>query len=373
MNSKPIVVIGGGWAGLGAAGFLASSGVQVVWITGTGARIVSPIAGLPLGPGCQVWQELGAKLGIELGEAQVGSYIREFRNKSFRKPSWTKAPSLEARQEIINEELWAPERRWLGTVDTRFSLSLSEIEEEFRKILTPQNFLNLRKIEGVPVQSFKKENHAIVSVVLASGIEIPCEQVIYADRWSTLSVIEGVPKPLSFLRKRDPVAILQANFGHSPPIAQNISESFFAALHRETGETLERHIWGYFTSSGERSTWSLCLTQEEVENNHEIGKKLRRLKSTLDKIFSGSGWVSPEKGGFSATLCEEQYLFVEEMIFSEGKPLEEPILLPEISGLLLMTDGYGPYSALQQVGAALGLDLKNPDLQTENLNHDASI
>src|SRR4051812_22591674 len=108
---KPVVVIGDGWAALGAVGFLALKDIPLVWISGTGAQIFSPLACLESGPGVKVWEDLCHKMGVDCGEPQQGSFIREFRNKAFREPAWTKAPTLETRLEVRNEELWAPERR----------------------------------------------------------------------------------------------------------------------------------------------------------------------------------------------------------------------------------------------------------------------
>lgn len=93
-STKKTVVVGDGWAALGAVGFLAQAGVQVYWIAGTGARVLAPLPTMEQGPGVLVWKELAAKLGVPCGEPETGSYLREFRNKAFREVSWTKAPPL---------------------------------------------------------------------------------------------------------------------------------------------------------------------------------------------------------------------------------------------------------------------------------------
>jgi len=368
MNSKPVVVVGDGWAALGSVGFLVSSGIEVRWVTGTGARMMAPLACLEEGPGVRVWAELASKLSIDCGKPQQGSFVREFRNKAFRQPAWTKSPTPQIRAEVRDEVLWAPERRFVGAFDARFELTLGEIEEEMRKRLTSLNFPNLKKFEGVPISTLKKEKDQVTAITLGSGEEIQCEQVIYADRWGLLPKLEGLPRPLAFLRKREPTGVLQANFRHDPPVGAGVLESFFAPLHRESGETVERHAWGCFSSDGKRSTWTLCLAPDQVEDNHEIAKKLRRLKSTLDKIFSNNGFISAENTSFSATLVEEQLLFSEELVFSEGVPPSEPLTHPTLSGILFLTDGYGPSWAFHQVGTALGIEAKDPDSQTENVD-----
>src|SRR4051812_21539159 len=96
-----IAVIGDGWSALGVVGYLAHSGKSVHWIAGTGSRIqpVLPTLDAAHGSaGAAAWRDLAGKLGIETGEFQTGSYLREFRNKAFREPAWTKAPTPELRE-----------------------------------------------------------------------------------------------------------------------------------------------------------------------------------------------------------------------------------------------------------------------------------
>lgn len=380
MNSKPVVVIGDGWAALAAAGFLASSGIEVRWVGGTGTRMLTPLASLEWGPGVLVWNELASKLGVDCGEHRQGIFLREFRNKAFREPAWAKAPTPDLRLEVRDELLWAPERRLMGAFDSRFDLSLHEIEEKMRSALVAEKFPNLQKIENIPVKGFEKEGNQVVATLLGSGLKIECDQVIYADRWGVLPLLEGVPKPLSFLRKRDPMGVLQASFVHSTPILVGVRESFFAAMARESGEKiageklaekklaekkLGRHVWGCFSLDGQRSTWTLCLSPEEVEDNHEIAKKFRRLKSTLDKVFSSSGLLPAGIESFNSTLSEEHVRLAEELVFSEGSAeslVREP---PQDSGIVFLTDGYGPSWAFHQVGAALGINPSSLEAQAE--------
>jgi hypothetical protein len=355
--SSRVIVVGDGWAALGSVGFLVAAGVEVVWVPGSGARLLAPTVALNQSEGALSWWELARKFQPELSEPQMGSYVKEFRNKSFRDPAWCKAPSIETRKEVIEESLWAPEQRLVGATEFRFSVSLLDLEDQLRAELTSERFPNLTRIEGLPVRSLKVENHAVAGVVLGSGEEILGSQVVYADRWSLLSGIENVPRPLSFLRKREPVGVLQASFQHEPPIHGGILQTFFAPMHREAGDKLDRHFWGYFSVDGKRSVWTLCLSSEEAEDNHEIAKKIRKLKSSLDKIFQGSDLIPNGKACFTETLLREQFRFEEEAIFAQGNPPEEPFELSALSGIVFMTDAYGPAYAMQQVVHGL-LDTK---------------
>ena len=362
-EQKPVVVVGDGWAALATVGFLAGQGKQVRWIAGTGSRMLSPLPTLEAtesaARAAALWQALAAEVGVELSESQTGSYLREFRNKAFREPEWSRSPTPEARLETLKETVGAIELAIPNLFETRFSQTMAEVEEEIRNRLTGNLVPNIRRMTGVLVSAVKVEARKIVGLTLASGEEIEADEVIFADRWSSLPAIQGLPKPLSFMRKRGPVGILQAMFNHETPLALGVNEGFFAALPKEAGEESQRHVWGYFSADGKRSFWTVCLTHDEGEDNHEIAKRLRRMKNTLDKVFTGSSWLPEGKAEFMATLSPvsgEQVRFEEAILLTEGEPVNEPITLAEIEGLSILTDGYGPSRAICQVGALLGLE-----------------
>ena len=345
------VVIGDGWAALGAAAFLAKSGSEVCWITGTGARAFAPLPSIENGPGVGVWSQLAARFELELDEPETGCFLREFRNRSFRHPAWAKAPTPGARQEVRDELLWSPETRFAGVFEARFSVDLIQIEEKIRLELA--SLPNITRLGGVPVTGFDDEN-----VILGSGEKIKCDRVIYADRWSVLSGLDGLPKALPFNRNREPLGVLQAIFTHSTPLANGeVREAFYGACHKEAGDEFQRHIWGHFLDEGKRSIWTLFLAADEVEDNHEIAKKLRRMKQTLDRMFTGSEWLPDGKADFISTVQDEQVRFEESFVFGSGTAPTAIVTLPKQSRISFLTDGYGPSSALHQVGMLLGEEL----------------
>jgi hypothetical protein len=230
------------------------------------------------------------------------------------------------------------------------------VEEKLREVLLTHGYPHLKRIEAVPVSEFKRTEDKLEGVLLASGELIECDHVIYADRWSQLHTLSGIPKPIDFLRNREPIGVLQASFVHRVPLAEGIQESFFATMHKETGEKLDKHVWGYFTADGKRSNWTLCLTPEEVEDNHAITKKFRRMKTTLDKIFSGSKIIPEGIDSFSSTIVDEKVRFDEDALFSTGKYPKEPFTLEDAPGIQFFTDQYGPACALHQVGTSLGIE-----------------
>jgi hypothetical protein len=314
-------------------------------------------------------------------------------------PAWSQAPSLEARTEIRDEMLWSPEQNFVGVLEARFARTLGEIEEEIRRKLVSANYSNLKKLEGVPVIGFKSEMGQVRSVILGSGEELDCAYVMYADRWSALHGMEGLPKPLGFLRGLESVGVLQASFSHRPALPAGVMESFFTSLQsssssgphsgsqsshaaskkgsnkasskgvaKELAKELERHVWGHISSDGTRSTWTLGLNAEEAEDNHEIAKRLRRTKSVLDKIFSVGGVLPAGGTNFGSTVVDEHFRFEEDAVFVCGSRLAEPVVLSELSGISFLTDGFGPSQSLLQVGTGLGIQVQNPDAQTKDVH-----
>jgi hypothetical protein len=124
-------------------------------------------------------------------------------------------------------------------------------------------------------------------------------------------------------------------------------------------------VFGYFSADGKRSHWSVVLGRGEVEDNHEIAKKLRRMKQALEKMFTGSDWLPQGKADFVANVESEQVRFEDAIVFGEGEPAREPLTLPKAQGLQFITDGYGPSVAMEQVaklaGEYLELGLEDPE------------
>lgn len=369
-NSKlPVVVVGDGWAAMGAVAFLLKNSAvpnqPIVWIKGTGARMLAPLPTLEasheMAGATQGWLKLAENFEIPCGELNTGCFLREYRNKAFREPVWTKAATPEQRQEVRNETLWSPELNFSGSFEARFEKPIGEIEEILRsKLLSEEYSKRIRRIEQLPLCEVKIVEGKVERVVLGSGEEIACEQLVYADRWSALPSVEGLPpqlkKTLSSSRKWGPVGVVQAVFSHEPAVGVEVSEGFFSQLNKEAGEEIDRNIWGYFFQDGKRSVWSLCLTEEEVEDNHEIAKKFRRMKAALDKIFSGSAWLPQGKTDLSSTVSDEHVRFEDALLFSKGTPQESLKTLQELTrkmeGLTLFTDSFGPSWSMHQVWKA---------------------
>ena len=387
-TSGTTVVVGDGWSALGSIVALlakAPADRRIVWLPNTGSRLVPPITSLEtvsataqgtdkaevsesgtqaFRAGIATWREIARFMGIETGEASDGVFLRQFRNKSFRPVAWTKTPSLEMRAETRMEMIWGPEVRLAPLAEARFEQNIWELEETIRARVMERFAAEagrLERHEGVPVAGVRvvptASGDQVTGVILGSGEVTECDQVWYADRWSSVPALVGVPKGLSLSRRRDAVGALQAVFTHKVALRAGVAESFYGDCHKDAGEEIERHVWGFFTADGKRSVWTVLLGAEEGEDNHQIGRKLRRLKQALDRMFVGSEWLPEGVKEFTDSVESEQVRYEEASLFGAGEAVVEPVAAPGLNGIAFMTDGYGPTAAFAQVKAAFGLEI----------------
>jgi len=351
----PVVVVGYGWSALAAVGFLVKENRPVVWIAGTASRMHPVLPTFHAGAGLETWKELARVYDIETGEEKIGNFIREFKNKSFRS----------SEPQALVEKLWTPEVQFAREGEVRLEIPLIEIEARIRANLIDGDYPNLKRIEGTPLASIQIEEHKLISVKLGSGETIACSNLIFADRWNALSSIEGMPKGLSFTRKRGAAGILQAALTHDAPPDGSPIEAYFAPLTRDAGEDFDRNVWGYFSSDGKQSYWSTCVTSDEGEDNHLIAKKLRKMKASVDKMFAGTEFIS--------NLKSEKVTFHESILFSEGLAPSEVLTLGKTQCVFFVTDSYGPSSALEQL-SFLGHS-EGPYAETKNVDafHSATL
>ena len=363
VQKEKVAVIGEGWGALlSLAQLWSSNTAEIVWFSGSGSRLVSPLPYLE-SDAANIWREIALKLELQIEPPEDGSFLREFRNKAFRESVWTKTEDLELRREEHDVATWGAERFFVPVSDACFESPFAEIEEEIRKTLLSNN---LKRVEEVPISRIAYANDSsVVNITLASGEEFSFDRVIFADKWAALSSISGIPKRLEFMKKREPGGVLQAVFTHARPISPSVREGFFSNCYREVGEEIQRSIFGYFFDGSKKSVWTIFLASDEGEDNHEITKKLRRLKQTLDRMFSSPEWLGQEKS-FTATVIDEQVRFEEGASFLSGKPPRVPSVLPEgewgPGKIVFLTDAYGPSTAAIQVGSlfseSLGLTPK---------------
>lgn len=366
---NPALVIGDGWAAMAAVGYLATlpKTSNVLWILNSGAHAMAPLPFFESGVSAAAWQNLAQRLGVTSDEPQSGHYLREFRNRSFARPPWHKSPTPEMRAETRMEWLWAPETRIAPIFESRFEMPLGELELKIReKIAT---LPNVRILSDVPVTGFEFSEEAGVEskVIIANGEKLSFARGIWADRWVGLGGIEGLPKGAGLSRNREAVGILQGVFTHKTAmVQQSMQEGFFCTTHKDAGEEFSRAVWGYFFDGGRKSVWTLFLTEEEGLDNHSIGKKYRRMKQTIEKMFTGPEWLPEGSADFFATVDNEQLLFHEDFLFANGDVIHEPQYLGKSKKeagipLAFITDAFGPSVAVEQAARLfadeIGMDL----------------
>ena len=94
------------------------------------------------------------------------------------------------------------------------------------------------------------------------------------------------------------------------------------------------------------------------------------MKSALEKMFCGAPWLSPERTSFASNISDEQVRLAEGLLLSTGDPstfeTELKVLTDKQKWAAVLTDGFGPSAALQQVAVLLGTT--GSDAQTENVD-----
>ncbi len=348
-------VIGNGWSAILSLGLYASQNKKAIWIPGTGAHALPPLPIFEAGVASEVWKKVLNALSISNDEPQVGNTLREFRHKSFVRPAWTKSPTREMKIEVRDEILWGPEKRAVPVFEARFELSAGEMEEKIREVLTQHP--NILWIPGVPVKSFSLENETKI-VHLSNGEDVPCTHVWFADRWSSLIGMEGIPKASVLTRNRDPMGILQAEFTHSKKLTNSdMQESFFGVTHKDPGEDIVRSVFGYFMEGGAKSVWTVFLAENESEDNHAIAKKYRRIKQTLERMFNQPEWLPEGCKDFFETVSDETAVFESDFVFADGEEILEPQKLGKSDAIRFLTDACGPSAAAVQVAHSVGVEL----------------
>ncbi len=406
------MVVGNGWAALGLVGYLSLQSKMVLWVQGSGARLSPPLASLTRGIGARAFAVLAERLGITLGDLQIGTLLKVRRGKAFREPHWLRGDTREEQQALMQQGLWGPEATVLGLESERYDLTAYELEEAMRAVLL-RSGERLRVVEDNPLMALKKNEGAqggvgsgrVWGLELGSGETFWGTQVFYADQLGLLAGLEGLPQALTLQVQREPMGALQAVFKHQRDLGLGGLDSFCSEIAKTAGDQGEnRHLWGYFTQCGWYSIWTVYLSAAEIEDNHQIAKRLRRMKSTLNKVFEdltpyGESGQRAESGGeeaavrgsghalppplFTETLAQEQVRFVQELLFGAGMKktrrlggLKNPwgeagdqaARLEEWPEVCFLTDGFGPAQAFAQVVSALGLELGHFDTQAEKID-----
>jgi len=157
------------------------------------------------------------------------------------------------------------------------------------------------------------------------------------------------------------VSALQVVFHHAETLVQSLETGLVIPMNRDSGESFDRDVLGYFIEPN-RSVWTVFLQADEVEENHEIMKKLRKLKQSLNKAFDGPDFLPNGKKDFMSTVEKEQVRFESGFVVIEGEFKESA----NNSDFVLLNDSFGLTHALEQIAKRFDLQAMNFDVSTND-------
>jgi hypothetical protein len=277
---------------------------------------------------------------------EKGIAHRVFRNKGFKLPTWKRTSNIEAQQDAFEEMIWKPEQAYLGVSEIRIAgLSAMKIEEMLREAIDLHP--SLKKVEMAPVVEFEVLDQG-GKVQFSNGLVTEFKQLYYCG---PLSELKSIPKLSAVLKHQvsksktsSAVSALQVVFHHSEPLTQSIETGLVIPMNRDSGETFDRDVLGYFVEPN-RSVWTVFLQADEVEENHEIMKKLRKMKQSLNKAFDGPDFLPVGKKDFMSTVDKEQVRFEPGFIVIEGEFKQSGAN----ADYVLLNDSFGLSDALEQI------------------------
>jgi hypothetical protein len=356
MNEQPILVYGDGSASAFLVQQLVAQQQKVIWAAGSGARL------MPIQP--NVKSDLALALVLQaqnflahdIGQShpiEKGLFHRVYRNKGFKLPVWKKGTSLDHQTEAFEELVWKPEQPFLGVQEFRIaSRSVALIEDELRLQLETHPLVQMvPPVAILELEIFEKGG----KVQFANGFTTEFKQLYFCD---SLSELHQIPKLASALkhqvatvRPSNMMSALQVIFHHSVPLKQTFETGMIVPLNRDSGESFDRDALGYFLSP-ERSIWTVFLQASEVEDNHEIMKKLRKMKQALNRAFDEPEFLPEGKKDFLSTVEKEVVRFEPAFVAVEGQFREAG----QQADLILMTGCMGLTVALESVAKRFGIE-----------------
>ncbi len=293
---KTVAVLGDSWATLRMIGDLLLQNFKVIWLTSASPRLLQVMPVVEEGPWLGEFEEWIQKFEIHPGPLEQGSYLREFKNKSFH--------------ELFLEK---PQVRFKD-------LDFYEIQQALREQFLKNK--NLTRIEGSYLEDILTEVGGSSSLVLGSGEKVACDEIFISDaEWGRLSRVILKKGGVHLKKNQHPLGFIQLLFKHSKPIGEGMREAYFGALNKEAGEEESKEVFGYFFSQGTQSLWTLALSEKEIESNHEIGKKIKKMNQTINKMFDT----------FLSSIGEEQVRLVEPLFC-----YQEPFYQTQIKSLVLL-------------------------------------
>ncbi len=320
---------------------LVQRGENVIWAHGSGARLlpVMPYLKSDLALGVLLHSRSIASEDALVSSPEKGTFHRVFRNKSFKLPSWKRTANIETQTQSFEEQVWKPEQTFMGVNEFRVpELNPAIIEDELRAQL--ENNPKIKKVTNAPILELEVFDHG-GKIQFANGFITEFKQFYFCD---SITELKQLPKltpvfkhQLGNVKSGHQVSALQVVFHHSVALKQTFDTGLVIPLNRDSGETFDRDVMGYFLDPM-RSVWTVFLQSEEVEENHEIMKKLRKMKQALNRAFESPEFLPDGKKEFMATVEKEQVRLENSFVithghFKESKSNEDFVLLNDAFGL----------------------------------------
>lgn len=347
-QSLPVLVFGEGSASVFLIAQLLKNNESVVWVKDSGSQVwpVMPYVKSELALGALIDSHQAICNTTFSSPIEKGTAHRVFRNKGFKMPSWKRSSNLDTQEQSFQDMVWTPEQAYLGVTELRIAgLSTMKIEQELRAAIDIHP--SVKKVEMAPVVEFEVfENGG--KVQFTNGVITEFKQLFYCG---PLSELKGMQKLSTVLKHQiakaktsTAVSALQVVFQHSDPLLQSLEAGLVIPMNRDSGETFDRDVLGYFVEPN-RSVWTVFLQADEVEENHEIMKKLRKMKQSLNKAFDSPDFLPAGKKDFMSTVQKEQVRFEPGFLVIDGEFKQSAAN----ADYVLLNDSFGLNYALEQL------------------------
>ena len=351
MNSNAnasVIVFGEGSAAVFLISQLVKQGESVIWASGSGAKI------LPVMPYVKSELALGALLDSQklitdevfAHPVECGIFHRVFRNKGFKLPTWKKTANLEAQKQAFEEMVWAPEQAYLGVQELRIAgLTPAKVEQDLRELF--ENHAQVKRVGSAPVvevEVFEKGG----KIQFANGVIAEFKQFYFCD---SLTELKAIPKLFAILKHQmgnvkssNLMSALQVVFHHKESLNTFIESGLVVPMNRDSGDDFDRDVLGYFAEPN-KSVWTVFLQASECEENHEIMKKLRKMKQALNKAFDGPDFMPEGYREFMGTVEKEQVRLEASFLAVNGTFQEST----SNHDFVLLADSFGFSEVLEQI------------------------
>lgn len=351
-TNSPVLVFGEGSSAVFLIQQLLKRNESIVWVEGQGAKLLPVFPQVKTREALSLLMDAAISAGMSFeNRVEAGIQHRVFRSKAFKAQSWKKT----------EEQTWAPELSLIGSEEfTAEGLDPSLVEEALRASF--ESNPSVTRVQNAPVLEFEVYPSG-GKIQFANGLLTEFKQFYYCG---DLQGLKSFPKLLPIftnqmkgIKTTSRTGALQVVFHHSVPLKQFVNRGLLIPMNRESGETFDRDVMGYFIEP-KRSVWTVLLQPSECEENHEIMKKLRKLKQSLNRAFESPEFLPEGTKEFMATVEREQVRFEDHALYGEGG-LQASDSNPDF---VLFSDSFGFSSALDRLSRHFGV--KAPEFDTEN-------